>query len=124
MSKVFSDNGPQYDSYAFRRFTAEWGFEHVTSSPRYPRSNGFVERIVGIVKPILQKARKSGMDPDMAMLCRMLHPGGQHDSVTCRVTVQSTTDRQPSGQNAEHYPKEGGSGRQTKTTSREATGIP
>ena len=68
-SKVFSDNGPQYDSYAFRRFTAEWGFEHVTSSPRYPRSNGFVERMVGIVKPILQKARKSGMDPDMAMLC-------------------------------------------------------
>ena len=57
------------DRWAFRRFTAEWGFVHVTSSPRYPRSNCFVEQMVEIVKPILQKARKSGMDPDMAMLC-------------------------------------------------------
>ena len=34
--KLLSDNGPQYDYVEFRTFAADWGFKHVTSSPRYP----------------------------------------------------------------------------------------
>ena len=33
--KVISDNSLQYASEKFNAFAAEYGFEHVTSSPRY-----------------------------------------------------------------------------------------
>ncbi|XP_014676736.1 PREDICTED: uncharacterized protein K02A2.6-like [Priapulus caudatus] len=41
---MISDNGPQYASYAFKRFTEDWDFRHITSSPHFPQSNGFIER--------------------------------------------------------------------------------
>ena len=47
---VRSDNGTQYLSRRFRRFAELWRFQHVTSSPEYPRSNGMVERYVQVVK--------------------------------------------------------------------------
>ena len=37
---VVSDNGPQYSSEAYAEFARHYQFEHVTSSPRYPQSNG------------------------------------------------------------------------------------
>ena len=37
--KVFTDNGPQFTAQ-FKRFTSEWEFDHVTSSPRHPKANG------------------------------------------------------------------------------------
>lgn len=43
----------------FHRFAREWGFEHRTSSPRYPQSNGFVEGAVGIIKKSLKKTSDS-----------------------------------------------------------------
>ena len=66
---VISDNGPQYDCQSYKQFSKEWGFQHVTSSPRYPQSNGFIERQVQTVKNTLDKAVKSGQDPHMSMLC-------------------------------------------------------
>ncbi|KAL9976620.1 hypothetical protein ACROYT_G013942 [Oculina patagonica] len=36
---VFSDNGPQFDSEEFRRFSRDWEFHHVTSSPGHAQSN-------------------------------------------------------------------------------------
>ena len=64
-----SDNGPQFSSNGFRKFADEYGFRHVTSSPHYPRSNGFIESQVKIVKKSLAKAKKSGLDPALALLC-------------------------------------------------------
>ena len=54
---IRSDNGPQYIGSAFQNFTKTWGIQHVTSSPRYPQSNGFIERQVGTVKNIITKAK-------------------------------------------------------------------
>ena len=69
-----SDNGPQFSSNGFRKFADEYGFRHVTSSPHYPWSNGFVESQVKIVKKSLAKAKKSGLDPALALLCLRITP--------------------------------------------------
>ena len=66
---IISGNGPQYDCQSYKQFSKEWGFQHITSSPRYPQCNGFIERQVQTVKNTLDKAVKSGEDPHMSMLC-------------------------------------------------------
>ena len=66
--EVISDNGPQYASKEFAKFAEKWEFKHTTSSPRYPQSNGFAERMVQTLKNLLQKARDSGNDPYLAVL--------------------------------------------------------
>ena len=53
---VGSDDGPQFSSYDFSRFADTYNFNHVTSSPFYPQSNGQAERPVQTVKGILQKS--------------------------------------------------------------------
>ncbi|CAB4044475.1 sec1 family domain-containing 2, partial [Paramuricea clavata] len=42
--EVMSDNGPQYALREFQEFAKTREFKHVTSSPRYPRSNGLAEK--------------------------------------------------------------------------------
>ena len=51
-------------SAEFSHFAKQWGFKHVTSSPRFPQSNGEVERGVRTVKNLLQKAE----DPAKGLL--------------------------------------------------------
>lgn len=68
-AKVITDNGPQFSAASFAEFAKEWSFTHTTSSPRYPRSNGFIERQVQTVKATLTKALQSHSDPDLALLC-------------------------------------------------------
>ena len=61
---VRSDNGPQYSSMEFANFATEYGFRHVTSSPRYAQSNGQVERTVQTIKRMMKKSS----DPHLAVL--------------------------------------------------------
>lgn len=65
---VVSDNGPQFSSQDYRDFAETYGFEHVTSSPLYPQSNGLAEKGVQIVKRLLKKAAETGEDPYLALL--------------------------------------------------------
>ena len=67
--RLISDNGPQYSSEEFRVFSARYGFDHVTSSPLYPRSNGYIERTVQTVKKLFTKAKEGCGDLHLAMLC-------------------------------------------------------
>jgi len=64
---LMSDNNP-FNSHRMKEFAEDWGFELVTSSPRYPQSNGQSERYVGIMKSIMRKALEEGRDPNMALL--------------------------------------------------------
>ena len=72
--KTISDNGRHSDCVNYRSFAETWGFNHITSSPHYPQSNGFIERFIQTVKTTLTKARESQMDPDVAMLCLRTTP--------------------------------------------------
>ncbi len=60
--EVFSDNGPQFCSREFDAFAKEWGFQHTTSSPNYPRSNRLAESSVKIVKALMKKSRDGKTD--------------------------------------------------------------
>ncbi|XP_012942558.2 uncharacterized protein K02A2.6 [Aplysia californica] len=66
--QLVTDNGPQFSSTDFRKFTESWEIEHKTSSPLYPRSNGLAERTVQTVKQILTKAKDGGEDPYLSIL--------------------------------------------------------
>ena len=61
---MVSDNGPQYTADAYSKFAQEYQFEHVTSSPYFPQSNGEAERAVGTIKNLLEKSN----DPYLALL--------------------------------------------------------
>ena len=66
--QIRSDNGPQYSGESFKRFCKEYGISHITSSPHYPQSNGFIERQIGWLKPIIKKCIKSGQNINMALM--------------------------------------------------------
>lgn len=51
-----SDNGPQYCSSEFMSFASSYGFQHLTSSPKFPQSDGQAERSVQTVKNLLKKS--------------------------------------------------------------------
>ena len=51
---VWSDQGPQFSSKLFQDFSREWGFQHITSSPMYPQSNGKAEATVKSMKKFIQ----------------------------------------------------------------------
>lgn len=63
-----SDNGSQYTGQKFQEFVKSWDIMHMTSSPRYPRSNGLAERAAKHVKPIIKKALKSREYIDKVLL--------------------------------------------------------
>jgi len=63
-----TDNGPQFTAEEFRKFGQKYDFEHVTSSPHYPWSNGKVEAVVKSAKRMLKKTRESGADQYLALL--------------------------------------------------------
>ena len=66
--QLVSDNGPQFSSEKFENFAKTYDFEHLTSSPGYPQSNGKAESGVKVAKQLLKKAKDSGRDQYLAIL--------------------------------------------------------
>ena len=61
---LVSDNGPQFNNSEMDRFSAAYGFTHISSSPRYARSNGVAESAVKRFKALIKKNK----DPYLALL--------------------------------------------------------
>ena len=66
--RLISDNGTPFSSTEFRAFARKCGFSHDTSSPRYPQSNGLVERNIQTIKNTMVKAKETHTDVNMALL--------------------------------------------------------
>lgn len=54
---LMTDNGVQFSSAEFSIFTHIWGFDHLRSSPRYPKSNGKAKNAIKTIKWLLKNAR-------------------------------------------------------------------
>ena len=67
-SQLLSDNASYYSSQEFKSFSKEWNFQHITSSPHFPRSNGLSERAVKSAKSLLRKCQKDNTDVQYALL--------------------------------------------------------
>jgi len=53
---LWSDEGPQFTSAKLASFLKDWGVSHMTSSPRYPQSNGKAEATVKSMKNLISAA--------------------------------------------------------------------
>ena len=90
---IRSDNGPCYNSKEFWQLLQHYNITHHTSSPHHPRSNGFVERMVGVAKKLMDKAGIGGK-PWISGLYEY------------RVTPQSSSIASPLQLITQHTPRE------------------
>ena len=58
-SVLVTDNGPQFIAAEMEQFLKQLNIRHVHSSPRYPRSNGMVERLHRVLRERLKGLRPS-----------------------------------------------------------------
>jgi len=65
---LISDGGPQYTAHAFKRFSENWQFDHVISSPGNSKSNGAAESAVKIIKRMMRKCHADHEDPYLGLL--------------------------------------------------------
>ena len=73
-----TENGPQFANVFFTEFETDWKFDHNTSSPRNPRSNGQAEAAIKPVKGLLTHAKCFGQDPYLALLAYHSMPINAH----------------------------------------------
>ena len=71
---MVSDNGPQFSSNEFSQFAKDWQFQHITSSPHFPSSNGLAESAVKSVKYMIMKCIDSDDDIYKALLAYRTTP--------------------------------------------------
>ena len=87
--QLVSDDGPQFTSEQFARFTRQNGIKHILVPPYHPASNGAAERTVRVVKEALEKQVLQGTG-GMTMKHRLANL-----LIKYRSTPHSVTGRTP-----------------------------
>ena len=94
--RCLTDNGPQFISNEYQNFAKTYGFEHATSSPYWPQSNGKAETAVKDAKSILKKSE----DFNLALLnIRNTPPRGHSFSPAQRLMGRRTRSALPTTEN-------------------------
>jgi transposase InsO family protein len=65
---LISDGGPQYTSNAFQKFSQQWQFQHVITSPGNSKANGAAEAAVKVAKRLMRKCHAAHEDPYLGLL--------------------------------------------------------
>ncbi|KAL5496422.1 hypothetical protein EMCRGX_G012702 [Ephydatia muelleri] len=52
----------------YKRFTKEWGIQHVTTRPYHPQANGLAEKSIQIIQSLLNKSKANNQDPYLSLL--------------------------------------------------------
>ena len=89
-----TDNGPPFSSEAFAKFLAKNKIDHITSSPHYPKSNGYIERQVKTTKTALTTAEASAKTLDKILLHIRSTPIGP-DLPSLREILHNLTEDRP-----------------------------
>lgn len=53
---------PQFIFYEYKKFSQDWDFKHITSGPKYPKSNGLVEQNMQTFMEVQEKALRTAVD--------------------------------------------------------------
>ena len=70
---LWSDQGPQFTSKQFQDFANQWGFQHCTSSPRYPhQSNGNIKTTVKSMKKLIKTSWYAHSLKEDKLACALL----------------------------------------------------
>ncbi|KAL9983051.1 hypothetical protein ACROYT_G005175 [Oculina patagonica] len=94
--RCLTDNGPQFISNDYKKFAQTYGFEHITSSPYWSRSNGKAEAAVHDAKSTLKKSH----DVYLALLnIRNTPPRGYSFSPAQRLMGRRTCSTLPTSEN-------------------------
>jgi transposase InsO family protein len=120
-NSIVCDNGKQLISEQLQKFLARWDICQVTSSPRYPQSNGEAERAVQTVKGLMSKSLNlqaalcvyrdtplaNGYSPAQLLFGRSLNSLGVHkdtrvDLGRLRATESSARQYQAKTYNSRH----------------------
>lgn len=73
-TQIISDNGGPFIGCAYQNMIQKYSISHVTSSPRYSKSHGFIESQVKIAQNIVKKAK----DVPSALLAHRCTPLGHN----------------------------------------------
>ena len=74
--RLSTDNGPPFSSETFATFMQQQHIEHITSSPHYPKSNGFIERQIKTIKTALSTGHDSKLPIEDILLNIRTQPIG------------------------------------------------
>ena len=91
---ISTDNGPPFNSEPFTKFQIEQRVDHITSSPHYPKSNGFIERQVKTMKTALATAAASRKTLDDVLLSLRSMPIGPN-LPSPREILHNCTEKKP-----------------------------
>ena len=90
---LLTDNGSPFNSNEFRQYLHRRGIYHITSSPMYPQSNGFIERYVKKMKEWLIKSKQQNYTiPQVLEVVRNL-PIGRNQPTPCEILHNRVTGR-------------------------------
>jgi transposase InsO family protein len=81
---ITHDNGPPYNSRAWRAYAKEKGFESRACTPEHPEGNGIAERFMGVLVKVVHTAIAQGRDPKEEVMRRLLnYRNTRHPSTGC-----------------------------------------